>query len=276
MILHSLHDQLATPWRVIKGMGHDVGGRTILSLCGRLNDEIGVLAGVPVASEFLYLAGGCIHTVGHRGSVLMRAQSGFLLLVVIWVAACAHAPPKESHPTAASAPVTPTAPAVTPTVSPPPGSFVPVPQAETPPVEQQSPSPVPAPRAPSKPAKPAAGTTKPPSAPVAAAPTPAAKPPQPQLDFKAMEQRLRDTSAVGVFTKLSIKNQVDDLLKAFRGYHAGKVPPTLDELHQRFDGLLLKVVTLVQDNDATLASSISASRGAIWERLSNKESFESI
>jgi hypothetical protein len=91
-----------------------------------------------------------------------------------------------------------------------------------------------------------------------------------------MEQRLRDTSAIGVFTKLSIKNQVDDLLKAFRGYHAGKVPPTLDELHRRFDGLLLKVVTLVQDDDATLASSISASRGAIWERLSNKESFESI
>lgn len=91
-----------------------------------------------------------------------------------------------------------------------------------------------------------------------------------------MEQRLRDTSAIGVFTKLSIKNQVDDLLKAFRGFHAGHIPPTLDELHQRYDGLLLKVVTLVQDDDATLASSISASRGAIWEKLSNKELFQAI
>ena len=107
-------------------------------------------------------------------------------------------------------------------------------------------------------------------------PTQAANAPKAQLDFKAMEQRLRDTSAIGVFTKLSIKNQVDDLLKQFRGYHSGHVPPTLDELHSQYDGLVLKVVTLVQNDDATLASSISASRGAIWEKLSNKESFLSL
>jgi hypothetical protein len=105
-------------------------------------------------------------------------------------------------------------------------------------------------------------------------PTPST--PKPQLDFKAMEQRLRDTSAIGVFTKLSIKNQVDDLLKAFGGYHAGRTPPTLDDLHQRYDGLLLKVVSLVQNDDPTLASSISASRSAIWERLSNRESFQAL
>jgi hypothetical protein len=107
-------------------------------------------------------------------------------------------------------------------------------------------------------------------------PPPAQSSPKPQLDFKAMEQRLRNTSAIGVFTKLSIKNQVDDLLKAFKGYHAGQTPPTLDDLHQRYDGLLLKVVSLVQNDDPDLASSISASRTAIWERLSNRESFQAI
>jgi hypothetical protein len=202
----------------------------------------------------------------------MRAQLGFLLSVLGCVAGCAHAPPKEST----SAPPAPTAPPVSPAPSPTPGSFVPVPQAENPPAEQKPPSPVSALSKPSKPVRQTAAATKPPIGPAVAVPAPAAKPPQPQLDFKAMEQRLRDTSAIGVFTKLSIKNQVDDLLQAFRGYHSGKIPPTLDELHQRFDGLLLKVVTLIQDDDATLASSISASRGAIWERLSNKESFESI
>jgi hypothetical protein len=110
----------------------------------------------------------------------------------------------------------------------------------------------------------------------APSPPPAPSTPKPQLDFKAMEQRLRNTSAIGVFTKLSIKNQVDDLLKAFRGYHAGRTPPTLDDLHQRYDGLLLKVVSLVQDDDPNLSSSISASRSAIWERLSNRESFQAI
>jgi hypothetical protein len=110
----------------------------------------------------------------------------------------------------------------------------------------------------------------------AAAPVTVAAAAKPQLDFKSMEQRLRDTGAIGVFTKLSIKNQVDDLLKSFTGYHAGHVPPTLDQLHQRYDGLLLKVVSLVQDDDATLAASISASRAAIWEILSNRESFKAI
>jgi hypothetical protein len=144
--------------------------------------------------------------------------------------------------------------------------------------------------APAKPSAPKPGKQKaaPVSAPIAPAPAAASVPsslpdpppapstPKPQLDFKAMEQRLRDTSAIGVFTKLSLKNQVDDLLKAFRGYHAGRTPPTLDDLHQRYDGLLLKVVSLVQDDDPTLASSISASRSAIWERLSNRESFLAI
>jgi hypothetical protein len=139
-----------------------------------------------------------------------------------------------------------------------------------------------------KPSAPKAANPTPPSAraapaPVAAgvpdsvpSPPPAPTTPKPQLDFKALEQRLRDTSAIGVFTKLSIKNQVDDLLKAFRGYYAGRTPPTLDDLHQRYDGLLLKVVSLIQNADANLASSISASRSAIWERLSNRESFQAI
>jgi hypothetical protein len=105
---------------------------------------------------------------------------------------------------------------------------------------------------------------------------PAADPSKPQLDFKAMEDRLRNTSAIGVFTKLSLKNQVDDLLKAFRGYHAGRIPPTLDDLQQRYDGLLLKVVSLLQNDDPELASSISASRSAIWQRLANRESFQAI
>ena len=200
------------------------------------------------------------------------------------------------HVTSAPQPV----PAQVPPSAPPPATFVPTPPApSTPeqatlPSESAKPQPVPPPP-PAKPgATPAAPKPSnavsdkgkvsgsaalkppPPAAALAPAPPAGAIPSKPQLDFKAMEQRLRDTSAIGVFTKLSIKNQVDDLLKAFRGYHAGHIPPSLDELHQRYDGLLLKVVTLVQNDDATLASSISASRGAIWERLSNKESFQKI
>jgi hypothetical protein len=199
--------------------------------------------------------------------VVTRGHTAFPVWLGCCLAACAHAPPNEPHTLNAIE---------VPVVSPAPGAFVPVPQAENPPVVEKSPGPASTSAVLSKSAEPTTVATKRPVAPLPAAPAPAAKSPQPQLDFQAMEQRLRDTSAIGVFTKLSIKNQVDDLLKAFRAYHGGKIPPTLDELHGRFDGLLLKVVTLVQDDDATLASSISASRGAIWEKLSNKASFESI
>jgi hypothetical protein len=60
---------------------------------------------------------------------------------------------------------------------------------------------------------------------------------------------------------------VDDLLTQFRSFHHGQVPPTLTELRQRYELLLLKVVSLLQDGDAQLAAAVSSSREAIWAIL---------
>jgi hypothetical protein len=116
------------------------------------------------------------------------------------------------------------------------------------------------------------------AAPVAAASTqPVDKQPAPApLDLTALEQRLKDTHAIGVFTKLSLKNQVDDLLDAFRSFHGGQTQPPLAELRQRYDLLLLKVLTLLQDGDPPLASAISASREAIWALLADRNKFQKI
>lgn len=55
-------------------------------------------------------------------------------------------------------------------------------------------------------------------------PTVAAKSPaSTALNLATLEQRLRDTRAIGVFTKLSLKNQGDDLLREFRALYRGKV-----------------------------------------------------
>jgi hypothetical protein len=106
---------------------------------------------------------------------------------------------------------------------------------------------------------------------------PAARPPSPPpLDLTGLEQRLKNTHAIGLFTKLSLKNQVDDLLGAFRAFHAGQVPPPLPELRERYDLLLLKVLTLLQDGDPPLASAISASREAIWGLLADRDKFQKI
>jgi hypothetical protein len=122
------------------------------------------------------------------------------------------------------------------------------------------------------------GRTAPPApqASVAASEQPKAEQPKapPALDLASLEQRLRDTHAIGVFTKLSLKNQVDDLLGAFRAYHGGQDKISLTALRQRFDLLLLKVLTLLQDGDPPLASAISSSREAIWGMLADREKFQ--
>jgi len=91
------------------------------------------------------------------------------------------------------------------------------------------------------------------------------------LDLRTLEQRLKDTAAIGVLTKLSLKNQVDDLVARFKTYHAGARPPTLTELKPSFDLLLMKVLSLLQDKDSALARDINASRDAIWGVLTDKQ-----
>jgi hypothetical protein len=79
-----------------------------------------------------------------------------------------------------------------------------------------------------------------------------------------------------VFTKLSLKNQVDDLLDEFRAFHRRQAQKTLTQLRQQYDGLLLKVLSLLQDGDPSLASSISSSREAIWGVLTDPVKFSKI
>lgn len=79
-----------------------------------------------------------------------------------------------------------------------------------------------------------------------------------------------------MFTKLSLKNQVDDLLDQFRAFHRRRAQKTLAELRQQYDVLLLKVLSLLQDGDPPLATAISSSREAIWGVLTDPEKFSKI
>jgi len=144
----------------------------------------------------------------------------------------------------------------------------------------------PAPPAQMPPAEPvAAQATTPPATSSAAAeplPPPVAPPQQAAapaalaLDLAGLEQRLRDTRAIGVFTKLSLKNQVDDLLGQFRAFYRGQLQVQLADLRQRYELLLFKVLTLLQDSDRDLAEAIAASREAIWGILSDPQKLAQI
>ena len=113
-------------------------------------------------------------------------------------------------------------------------------------------------------------------APVTGAPvarTPAAAP---ALDLKALTQQLRATKAIGVFTQITLKNQVDDLLDGFRDYYQGKPKLAISDLRRSFDLLMMKVLSLLQDEDQMLASAIVSSREAIWGLLADPKKFANL
>jgi hypothetical protein len=246
----------------------------------------------------------------------MRLVSAALLIPVVLAVGCATKAPVASQPgpesVTASVPpeeVAPVAPA--PTTPPPteekaspaepaapapaqPAAPAPAQPAEPSTAKPTTPSPAkptapstPKPTAPST-AKPAAPpTTKPapseatakPAAPAPSAPKPAAPPATPKvsaLDLETLKEQLKGTKAIGVFTKLTLKNQVDDLLDRFRDHYAGKNRVTMTELRRSYDLLMMKVLSLIQDKDQKLATDIVASREAIWGLLADKEKFAAL
>ena len=95
----------------------------------------------------------------------------------------------------------------------------------------------------------------------------------PALDLTSLEKRLRETQAIGVFTKLSLKNQVDDLLEQLAAFHEARGRTPLAKLRESYDLLLLKVLSLLQDKDPGLARDIAASREALWNLLADPAKF---
>ncbi len=197
-------------------------------------------------------------------------------------------PATEPVAAAAAATETVTAAATQPTPAPAaPASATAAPQtpAATLPPVASTPAPLPQPATPGTAAssQPVAPATPPATIAVKPAPTPpkpqlavpkaTPKPSAPTLDLASLEARLRDTKAIGVFTKISLKNEVDDLLNMFRAYYNRQAKMTLAELRRPYDMLLLKVLSLLQDSDPPLARDIVASREAIWDILANPQKF---
>ena len=164
--------------------------------------------------------------------------------------------PVASEPTAT--PVTTPAPEAVRAPLPPPNVRTPVPQA----ARRDS---APVATAP-KPAAPAGAVSRAATAAPTAAPT---------LDVDALKARLRATTAIGVFTKISLKNKVDDLMQQFTKHYQG-TKPSMAELCLSYDLLMMKVLSLLQDGDKMLASDVVSSREAIWALLANEKTFTAL
>jgi hypothetical protein len=170
-------------------------------------------------------------------------HGGLAILAV--VAACGSVPPPDPSPAVGVSPSPATAPKT---------ATTPAPKAATAPAAKAA---APATRSAPSPAK---------SAPPQASTAPA-------LDLRSLEQKLKDTHAIGLMTKLTIKNQVDDLVAQFHAYHEGRRPPTLAELRRPYELLLMKILSLLQDQDPGLAKALHESRESIWGVLSDRNKF---
>ena len=227
-----------------------------------------------------------------------------MLSMMIGAAGCARKVPETPQPTPATTDVSPPATTAPAKPSPPPPSTVTnKPEEEGSPEKPATPAkpsvsaPAAEPAAPATPAKPApptatakpaptkpatpAPTAKPATPPAQAAakpttPAPRATSPNPTLDLTALKEQLKSTKAIGLMTKLTLKNQVDDLLDGFRDLYAGKGKSTMPQLRQSYDMLMMKVLSLLQDKDQKLASDIVASREVIWNLLADPKKFAAL
>jgi hypothetical protein len=218
--------------------------------------------GASAASNGCYVA-----LRGVAGSQMRIIPIAFLLVLLV---ACGEpAPPEAPEPEA--------------TVSP--RAVEPEPQAEAAARVVAEPEPEPAPAAPPKPesaaplrpkpeAKPApVAGTPPPEAPPAALPPPEPAPaPAPALDLDGLEQRLKDTRALGVLTKLALKNEIDDLIDDVGRFHQ-KHRGELSALRERFELLVMKVTSLLQDKEPELAREVAGAREGLWKLLADPDEF---
>jgi mannose-1-phosphate guanylyltransferase len=216
------------------------------------------LLGVSHAPAFINLASrltiaGCLVVLSVSGCGSMKAAS-----TATPTAAQAAAPPDDSRsppvesPPAASPPAGPGRTADT------------APPVTAPPVKPDTTS---------NPTKSTKQPVAPPPVPAAPATKPGTAPAVATLDLGQLEARLRDTHAIGVFTKLSLKNQVDDLLDEFRAFYRASNKNPTTELHRHYDVLLVKVLGLLRDGDPALAAAVASSREAIWGILADPDKF---
>lgn len=87
------------------------------------------------------------------------------------------------------------------------------------------------------------------------------------IDMETLTSRLKETKAIGFFTKLAIRNDVSDLMDDVKRYRKKSMLATkMKEIRESFEGLLMKIVALL-DDDPELSRDLYVGRESIWKSL---------
>jgi hypothetical protein len=96
------------------------------------------------------------------------------------------------------------------------------------------------------------------------------------LDVATLRVRLKETHAIGPLAKLRLKSEIEGLVSDLAAFHAGRATETLDGLHARYRDLVLRVVALLQQEDAPLAHDLTESTDHLWATLTDPGQFASL
>ena len=87
------------------------------------------------------------------------------------------------------------------------------------------------------------------------------------INMEVLTKRLKDTKAIGLFTKLAIRNDVTDLVDNVKRYRKKSLLATkIKEIRESFEGLLMKIVALLEE-DPELSRDLYVGRESIWKSL---------
>jgi hypothetical protein len=111
-----------------------------------------------------------------------------------------------------------------------------------------------------------------PANPPVAKPAPAAA----IMDLDGLETRLRKTKAIGLFTKLELKSEVNELLDDVENYHQSRSGMGLDQLKEHFNLLVMKLLVLLETEDPQLHREIAQARPVLWTALADPVQFSTI
>jgi len=88
----------------------------------------------------------------------------------------------------------------------------------------------------------------------------------PNFDMDVLIARVKKTDAIGVFSKLALRSDALDLMGMVKAWRRHVKKLSLDDVRSQYDGLLLKILALLND-DPALSRDISMAREQIWQSL---------
>ena len=86
-------------------------------------------------------------------------------------------------------------------------------------------------------------------------------------------EQIADSKSIGLFTKLALKQDSKDLLKKMSSYHSGIGDSSLEELHERYNVMVHKLIIVIRKKDKELAGSVADARDNLWDVLSDETKF---